>query len=149
MAGRVGNDGNWIKGIEDYVPKSQFETDEYQNAVVDDILKNWMTLSQGGQFHAIFATSSIPEAIRYYKKFRAKAPRLRVTGLFDPTIDNKGGQRSLSKENGLIDMLQDYNDLYQQQFDLAGYDRFKKDVAARLSHKFPYRGCKRNSNWIC
>lgn len=53
MAGRVGNDGNWIKGIEDYVPKSQFETDEYQNAVVDDILKNWMTLSQGGQFHAI------------------------------------------------------------------------------------------------
>lgn len=143
MAGRVGNDGNWIKGIEDYVPKSQFETDEYQNAVVDDILKNWMTLSQGGQFHAIFATSSIPEAIRYYKKFRAKAPRLRVTGLFDPTIDNKGGQRSLSKENGLIDMLQDYNDLYQQQFDLAGYDRFKKDVAARLSHKFPYRGCKK------
>ena len=143
MAGRVGNDGNWIKGIEDYVPKSQFETDEYQNAVVDDILKNWMTLSQGGQFHAIFATSSIPEAIRYYKKFRAKAPRLRVTGLFDPTIDNKGGQRSLSKENGLIDMLQDYNDLYQQQFDLAGYDRFKKDVAARLSHKSPYRGCKK------
>lgn len=149
MAGRVGNDGNWIKGIEDYVPKAQFETDEYQNAVVDDILKNWMTLSQGGQFHAIFATSSIPEAIRYYKKFRAKAPRLKVTGLFDPTIDNKGGQRSLSKENGLIDMLQDYNNLYQQQFDLAGYDRFKKDVAARLSHKAPYRGCKRNSNWIC
>ncbi len=143
MAGRVGNDGNWIKGIEDYVPKAQFETDEYQNAVVDDILKNWMTLSQGGQFHAIFATSSIPEAIRYYKKFRAKAPRLKVTGLFDPTIDNKGGQRSLSKENGLIDMLQDYNDLYQQQFDLAGYDRFKKDVAARLSHKAPYRGCKK------
>lgn len=60
------------------------------------------------------------------QKFRAKAPRLRVTGLFDPTIDNKGGQRSLSKENGLIDMLQDYNDLYQQQFDLAGYDRFKR-----------------------
>lgn len=143
MAGRVGKDGNWVKGIEDYVPKTQFETDEYQNAVVDDILKNWVTLSQGGQFHAIFATSSIAEAIRYYKKFRAKAPGLKVTGLFDPTIDNKGGQRSLTKEEGILDMLQDYNDFYQQQFDLAGYGRFKKDVAARLAHKAPYRGCNK------
>ena len=141
MAGRTEADGTWLKGIEDYVPKAQFETEEYQNAVVDDILKNWVTLSQGGKFHAIFATSSIPEAIRYYQKFRAKAPQLKVTGLFDPTIDNKGGQRSLAKEEGLLDMLQDYNDLYGQQFDLGGYDRFKKDVAARLAHKGPYKGC--------
>ena len=47
----------------------------------------------------------------------------------------------MAKEEGLLDMLQDYNDLYGQQFDLGGYDRFKKDVAARLAHKGPYKGC--------
>lgn len=63
---------------------------------------------------------------------------LRVTGLFDPTIDNKGGEKSLAKEDGLKEMLEDYNRLYGQNFDIGGYAKFKKDVSARLAHKQPY-----------
>lgn len=142
MAGRTLPDGTYEKGIEDYIPKAQYETDDYQKAVVQDILDNWTMLSQNGKFHAIFATSSIPEAIRYYKKFREMAPDLNVTGLFDPTIDNTDHVRSLAKEDGLLEMLQDYNKKYDQHFDIAGYGGFKKDVAARLAHKAPYTHCK-------
>ena len=39
---------------------------------------------------------------------RERMPQLRVTGLFDPTIDNEGGQRSLEKEDGLKEMLEDF-----------------------------------------
>ena len=39
-------------------------------------------------------------------------------------------------------MLEDYNNLYDQQFDIGGYAKFKKDVAARLAHKKPYEGLK-------
>ena len=35
-------------------------------------------------------------------------------------------------------MLDDYNDIFGQKFDIGGYARFKKDVSARLSHKKPY-----------
>lgn len=138
MAGHRQSDGTWQKGIEDYIGKEAWQTDEYQNAVVNDIAENWLTLSHDGKFHAIFATGSIPEAIRYYRKFREKCPELRVTALFDPTIDNQGGSRSLEREDGLKEMLEDYNQLYEQSFDIGGYSRFKKDVSARLAHKKPY-----------
>ena len=142
MAGVKQEDGTYQKGIEDYYSKELYESDSYQDAVVDDIVENWLTLSRNNKFHGIFAVSSIPEAVRYYKKFRKKNPKLRVTGLFDPTIDNEGGQRSLDKEDGLKEMLEDYNNLYDQQFDIGGYAKFKKDVAARLAHKKPYERLK-------
>ncbi len=138
MAGHMGENGKWVKGIEDFIPKSQYETDEYEQTIVDDIKENWLTKSRNGKFHAIFATSSIPEAIRYYQKFRKSMPSLRVTCLFDPTIDNGSTEKSLYKEDGLVQMLLDYNGLYHQNFSIGNYDKFKKDVSARLAHKKPY-----------
>ena len=63
MAGYIGDDGKYVKGIEDYLPTSQYQTEEHENMVVQDIADNWVTLSHNSKFHAIFATSSIPEAI--------------------------------------------------------------------------------------
>ena len=142
MAGDLGEDGTYQKGIEDYIGKEAYETEAYQQAVVDDIVENWLTMSRNNKFHAIFATSSIPEACQYYQKFKKTAPQLRVTGLFDPTIDNKNSSKALDKEDGLKEMLLDYNALYEQQFDIGTYAKFKKDVAARLAHKKPYERIK-------
>ncbi|WP_302688929.1 DEAD/DEAH box helicase family protein [uncultured Veillonella sp.] len=141
MAGKREEDGSYVRGIEDYVEQEAWQTDEYQWAVVDDIAENWRTLSRNHQFHGIFATSSIPEAVRYYLKFRKRYPQLKVTGLFDPTIDNKGGY-ALEKEDGLNAMLEDYNAIFEQNFDIGGYAKFKKDVPARLAHKTPYKWVK-------
>lgn len=138
MAGHMDETGKYCRGIEDYIGPEAWQTDEYQYAVVEDIGSNWLTMSRNNKFHAILATSSIPEAVSYYRKFREKYPDLKVTGLFDPTIDNKGGKKSLEKEDGLKEMLNDYNSLFDQNFDIGGYARFKKDVSARLAHKRPY-----------
>ena len=138
MAGQRQEDGKYLKGIEDYVGDEAWQTDEYEWAIVDNIAENWLTLSRNHKFHALFATGSIPEAVRYYRKFREKYPNLKVTGLFDPTIDNQGGKRSLDKEDGLKAMLEDYNKTFGQCFDIGGYAKFKKDVSARLAHKKPY-----------
>ena len=151
MAGYRTGEGKRIKGIEDYLPNSQYRgTDgkgnpEHFNAVVDDIADGWDVLSQGGLFHAILATSSIPEAITYYRIFRNRAPQLEVTALFDPNIDNDGNiADSLYKEEGLVEVLKDYNALFKKDFTLSSHGLFKKDVAARLAHKRPYAGIKRD-----
>ena len=136
MAGYYQADGTYVKGIEDFLPNSQYRTDEHQSMVVKDILENWVVLSQGGKFHAIFATSSIPEALEYYRRFKAAAPNLRVTALFDPSIDNDGGARV--KEDGLLELIADYNARYGQDFTAATFAKMKKDIAARLAHKKPY-----------
>lgn len=136
MAGYIGDDGKYIKGIEDDVPKSQYEREEHQEKVVEDILDNWLILSQNGKFHAIYATSSIPEAIEYYRLMKKLKPELKITALFDPNIDNTGGVKF--KEDGLVEIIEDYNNRYKQDFTLVNHSKFKKDIAARLAHKEPY-----------
>ena len=140
MAGVLQADGKYLKGIEDYLPNSQYDCETHRCAVVDDILDNWVTLSHGSKFHAIFATSSIPEAIQYYKLFKEKGT-LKVTALFDPNIDNNGG--AIFKEESIVEILEDYNACYDMKFKLATYATFKKDVSYRLAHKEQYKSVER------
>ena len=136
MAGFTDDSGAYIKGIEDYLPQSQYERDEHQQKVVEDIVVNWLTLSQNGKFHAIFATSSIPEAIAYYRLLKAQKPELKITALFDSTIDNNGGAKG--KEDGLVEIIEDYNQRYGRDFSIPTHAEFKRDIAARLAHKKPH-----------
>ena len=140
MAGHE-ESGKYKKGIEDYVSNSQYTTEEHQRAVVSDVIEHWNTYSHNSKFHAIFATSSIPEAIKYYQLFKEMKPSLRVTCLFDPNIDNKGG--SEYKEEGLKEILDDYNNLYGSGYDMVKHAEFKKDVAFRLAHKENHKGIER------
>lgn len=136
MAGHLDKKGNYIKGVEDYIPNVQYTTDEHTTLVVQDILDNWVRLSHNSKFHAIFATSSIPEAINYYRLFKKMKPDLKVTALFDPSIDNNGGVQY--KEEGLVEIISDYNEKYGQDFTIPTFSKMKKDISARLAHKKPY-----------
>lgn len=141
MAGYEDEAGNYIKGIEDEIKSVQYDRDEHRRMVVQDIFENWITLSHNGKFHAIFATSSIPEAIKYYRLIKKERPDLKVTALFDSNIDNNGnvkGEGALFKEDGLVEIMTDYNKRYGQDFNLSTHDKFKKDISSRLSHKKPY-----------
>lgn len=136
MAGSYTSAGEYVKGIEDYIPNSQYEREQHQNMVVQDIKDNWVTLSHNGKFHAIFATTSIPEAIQYYGLVKAAIPELKVTVLFDPSIDNNGN--GIIKKDGLEEIIGDYNGRYGQDFTIPTFAKMKKDISARLAHKKPY-----------
>ncbi|WP_323668735.1 type I restriction endonuclease subunit R [Aliarcobacter butzleri] len=148
MTGYTDTSGKYIKGIEDFVSKAQYERIEHKNQVINDILDNWITLSQNFKFHAIFATSSIPEAIEYYRllklKIQEKNLNLKFTALFDSNIDNDDGAKSAFKEDGIVEIMEDYNKRYEQDFSLKIFSKFKKDIASRLAHKKPYNYIERN-----
>lgn len=145
MAGQSQADGTYTKGIEDYLPKEQYLTDEHQNMVVEDILDNFLTLSRGGKFHAIFATSSIVEAITYYRLLKAQIEirelSLRISALFDANEGNEA--TSIFKEKGMAEIITDYNTQFEKDFKIASHSKFKKDIASRLSHKEPYQFIER------
>lgn len=136
MVGKFAPNGEYIKGIEDYIPKVQYKTEAHTVTVVKDILENWVTLSHNSKFHAIFATSSIPEAINYYRLLKTMKPDLKVTALFDPSIDNDEGVQF--KSDGLVEIIEDYNERYGQDFTIPTFAKMKKDISARLAHKKPY-----------
>ena len=143
MAGARNSDGTRESGIEDFVPESQYRSKDHsgkiihQEKVVEHIRGNWRRLSVLGKFHAILATSSIPEAFEYYNLLKREMPELKATVIVDDSIDNDGG--GAAKEDELVAVLEDYNARYGKKFTLKTFAGFKRDVSARLAHKKPYR----------
>ena len=140
MAGKYDEDGKYQKGIEDYVPNAQYQTPEHVNAVIGDMLENWQRLSQGKKYHAIFATSSIPEAVNYYRLIKARNSGLKLTALFDPNILNDG--QGSDKEEWIAEILADYNAQFDTSFGYTSYAKFKTDLSDRLSHINAYKRIK-------
>ncbi|WP_151812973.1 type I restriction endonuclease subunit R [Acinetobacter junii] len=137
MAGHWDKANNYVKGIEDYLPTEQYRRPAHQKKVVEDILENWIQYSQNNKFHGMFATSSIAEAIEYYRLFKKLKPELKVTALFDPNIDNN--ENAKFKEDGLVEIISDYNNRYGMEFSLATHAKMKRDIADRLAHKELYK----------
>lgn len=138
MAGHINEKGEYIKGIEDFLNPAQYNNQKHRDAVVSNILENWDRISHNNEFSAILATSSIPEAIEYYRLFKQKGTinKFKFTVLVDPNIDNNEG--SIFKEDGLMEIINDYNNMFEQRFSLSTSSAFKKDVSNRLAHKKPY-----------
>ena len=137
MGPMVDSAGNRIKGIEDFLTRAQYwPGTPHHGKVIEDILRRFPVLSHGNKFHAILATSSIPEAIDYYRAFKERAPQMKVTALFDPSVDNSVG--STVKEDALVELIEDYNEAYGLEFTIPTWPAMKKDISARLSHKKPY-----------
>lgn len=132
--------------IEQHVSHTQYENRKHQEQVVKNILSEWKNKSVGSKYHAIFATSSIKEACEYYDIFKELMgtnglTKIKVAGLFDPSIDNDGG--ATEKEEHMVQLLTDYNSMFNQTYSISQYKHYKKDIALRLAHKEKYRGIKR------
>ena len=137
MGPMVDEAGERVKGIEDFLSPSQYAPETpHEFQVIDDIVDQFPVLSHGNKFHAILATSSIPEAISYYRRMKERAPQLKCTALFDPSIDNDGG--AAVKEDALVEIIGDYNVAYGKEFTIPTWANMKKDLSARLAHKKPY-----------
>lgn len=138
MAGKKNEqDGSYDKGIEDYIPNSQYSTDEHIDTVVSDVLDKFPIVSRGYKFHALFATSSISEAIEYYRRFKRMAPKFRTTVLVDPSDNNEN--TNIEKIQGIAEVIKDYNDRYKTDYSIPTYKNMKKDVSHRLSHDMVYK----------
>lgn len=127
--------------IEKNVPPSQYKTDAHINAVVNNIVEEYADRSHGRKFHSIFATSSIPEAIEYYRRLKMAAPSLNVTVLVDPSDNNT--PTSYEKMLGLAEVIQEYDDSFDQKYTITTYGKMKTDVSLRLSHEGPYKGIEK------
>ncbi len=109
----------------------------HRENVVKDILRKWDRISFRGKFHYILATSSIREAIEYYRLLKENDLGLFVTAVFDPHTDNEGDD--IFKDTAVVEILEDYGKHFNMKCTVGAYRRFKDDVCARLSHKDPYK----------
>lgn len=143
------NDASWYDFDDEVVEKKLKETDFFENYewkknVAKDILDDFHRFSKSHKshkfdryFHAIFAVSSIPDAIEYYRIFKNEFKHdLKITTLFDTNLDISSAFTT-HKEIALLEIISDYNAMFKKSFKADDVE-FKKDIAARLAHKGHY-----------
>ncbi|WLP85696.1 type I restriction endonuclease subunit R [Mycoplasma seminis] len=151
MVGHYDKLGKYHMGIEDYIPAKQYDNDKYRKAVIKNILSDFDSISRNRKFHGILATSSIPEAIAYYRLFKEEMNNnpdfrpIKITCIFDPSIDNNGYEKAIIKEDAMEEIIVDYNKNYNRTYTIPKWAEFKKDVANRLAHKEPHIGISNES----
>ena len=132
-----------ITGGFQYSPlKDSTEPTKHMVTVVEDILDDWGYRSVNRKFSAILATTSIKEAIIYYKEFKKQQANrynekpLKITAVFDTSDNNEAD--TIFKMNGITEILTDYNCQYRKKYSNGSIGYFKKDVCERLAHKESY-----------
>lgn len=134
-----------------------------QKAIVEAIIENHNTATNSRRFNAIFATSSINNAIEYYKLFKeiqnkkkeenSDYNKLNVTCVFSPPAegnidilqiqedlqqekeDNK--QNPDEKKENLKIIIDDYNKLYGTNHSINEFDLYYQDIQRRIKdHKY-------------
>lgn len=126
-----------ILEIESILGNVPYEKEEHRQKVVDDILNSWIELNYNNLSSAIFATSSIKEAISYWRMLKDNELGLKVTCIFDASDDFN--EFTEEKTAGLKDIIKHYNKMYNKSFSLSTHASFKADVANRLAQKRQYR----------
>lgn len=144
---KIINEMNMLK-VEEYLKSSQYKTEKYKNGVIDHILSKFDNISRNNKFHAIFATSSIPEAFEYYDILKSRKANLKFTVIVDKNEDNTAEDVLMgidqTKGEKIAEIIRDYNNMYKMSFSWATYGDMKSDVSLRLAHKAPYTGISKN-----
>lgn len=128
----------YVEGLEtDYLGTVSFKTDEHRLKVVEDIYKNWVNLSHDSKYSALLTTSSREEAVYYYRLLKNNSLGIKVTALFDSNMDES--ESSIMIEDGLAEIIGDYNDMFNQSYTIPTHRLFKQDLSQRLARKGAYR----------
>ena len=150
-----------LADVEKELDNRVYNNDDHRNKVIEGIYKNWNSRTLNGKYHAILATTSIMEAISYYKLFKQYAQKLKddpnskytplyVTAMFDPNIDQNSDQSDVfvTKEEGLKEIIEDYNKTYNKtcdiKFSMKTFDAMKYDIRLRFAHKKQYKDLETN-----
>lgn len=160
----IGDDDKEHNGIENYLKNNNYyDESSYRERVVQSIYDNFTQYNYDcdseRRYSAIFATSSIFDAIEYYDLFKKKIADhkknadhglVTVTALFDPS--SSYDKNTIRKADAITHIMKDYGKTFfdddthfmpKDQKDASqkgsyDYDGFKADISARLAHKNVY-----------
>jgi len=141
-----------IKDIEDYNKKLLYSSHERIKEVVKYILeKAYNQQTKDKKFNAMFAVSTIDDAMLYYKEFQKQmkelpeGQKLKLATIFsyaqneaEPEEENNEDASKLdkTKRDFLEDAIKDYNNIYKTNYNIgSSFQDYYKDVSKNVKDK--------------
>ena len=159
-------DRNVLRFHVDYYEKKDTHERIYKQSVVEEILKKHDAATGNRSFNALFATSSINDAIEYHRVFdeiqtkrsqsNPKFKPLKIAVVFSPPAegnkdvlqiqedllkektDNK--QDPEGKKDALRKIIAEYNRQYGTSYDISNFDLYYQDVQQRIKDQWKPNG---------
>lgn len=111
------------------------ESDERVNAIVDKIIQIHPIKTHNKEYNAIFATSGIPMAMKYYKAFKEKQHDLVITTIFTYTPNEDTEEKDELSRDMLETAIKDYNKQFKTNYSTDTYASYFTDMSKRFKNK--------------
>ena len=120
--------------VEGINTEEAYMADERINNITEGILSMHPIKTNDMMYTAIFATSSIPQLVKYYDCFKSKKTKLKIAAIFTygPNEDYEG-KDELSFES-LERIIKDYNEMFDTNYSVNTFDAYFKDVSKRVKN---------------
>ncbi|MCS4536990.1 DEAD/DEAH box helicase family protein [Mycoplasma sp. CSL7475-4] len=142
------NDPNLMLIEDKILDAKYYDNVFYKNSVAKFILNDWFNRSSSCNFSALFATSSIADAIQYYNIFQelnhTSDKKYKITTIFDDSLDVVDDfEKNSFKIDAIQKIVKNYNEDFKTNFSAETYkDGFKNDVLQRLARKGIYNNLR-------
>lgn len=120
--------------VEGINTEEAYMADERIENITEGILAMHPLKTNDMAYTAIFATSSIPQLIKYYDCFKSKKTDLKIAAIFTygPNEDYEG-KDELSCES-LERIINYYNKMFETNYSINTFDGYFKDVSKRVKN---------------
>lgn len=128
--------------VEDINTNEVWMNDDRIEMVARHIYKNHNKKTKDCQYSAIFATANIPMAMKYYEVFKkinaeevaaGRAPlKVATISTYQANEDMQEGEVTEHSKDLIANAIEDYNQLFNTNFNLETFDNYFKDVSNRV-----------------
>lgn len=128
--------------VEDINTEEVWMNDKRIEMVARHIYKNHNKKTKDRQYSAIFATANIPMAMKYYEVFKkinaeevaaGRAPlKVATISTYQTNEDMRDGEVTEHSKDLIANAIEDYNKLFNTNFNLETFDNYFKDVSNRV-----------------
>ncbi|TDL33541.1 type I restriction endonuclease subunit R [Macrococcoides bohemicum] len=128
--------------VEDINTEEVWMNDNRIEMVARHIYKNHNKKTKDLQYSAIFATANIPMAMKYYEVFKTinaeevaagRAPlKVATISTYQTNEDMQEGEVTEHSKDLIANAIEDYNQLFNTNFNLETFDNYFKDVSNRV-----------------
>lgn len=128
--------------VEDINTNEVWMNDDRIEMVARHIYKNHNKKTKDRQYSAIFATANIPMAMKYYEVFKTinaeevaagRAPlKVATISTYQTNEDMQEGEVTEHSKDLIANAIEDYNQLFNTNFNLETFDNYFKDVSNRV-----------------
>ncbi len=115
--------------------KEVLESDQRVDSIVDKIIQIHPIKTHQKEYNAIFATSGIPMAMKYYRSFKSKNHNLVVTTIFTYTPNEDTEEKDELSRDMLEGVIKDYNEQFKTNYSTDTYASYFTDMSKRFKNK--------------